>query len=80
MQVSGTNEAIILWDPMLRNITVDTATITNALSVAVRHEAPGASGIVYANITSTGSGSGTGFYSTLGPNPPDVIFVNNSFR
>ncbi len=42
--------------PTLRNITFDTATITDALSVAVRYESPGATGIVFANITSTGSG------------------------
>jgi hypothetical protein len=80
LQVSGTDQAIIVWDPTLRNITVDTATITNALRVAVRYESAGASGITFANITSTGSGSGTGFYSSLGTAPAGVTFVNNSFR
>jgi hypothetical protein len=80
LQVSGTDQAIVVWDPTLRNITVDTATITNALRVAVRYESAGASGITFANITSTGSGSGTGFYSSLGTAPAGVTFVNNSLR
>jgi hypothetical protein len=80
LYVSGTQQAIILWDPTLRNITFDTATITDALSVAVRYESPGATGIVLANITSTGSGSGRGFYSSLGSSPDGVTFVANSFR
>jgi hypothetical protein len=80
LQVNGTQQAITLWDPTLRNITVDTATITNALRVAVRYESAGASGITFANITSTGSGSGTGFRSSEGPSPPGVTLINNSFR
>ena len=70
LHVTGTQQAIILWDSTLRNITFDTADITNALKFAVRHEAAGATGIVYANITSTGSGSSDGFYSSAGnPRP-----------
>ncbi len=79
LHVTGTQQAIILWDSTLRNITFDRADITNALSFAVRHEAAGASGIVYANITSTGSGS-RGFYSSMGTRPPGVTFTNNSFH
>ena len=62
------------------DITFDTATITNALEFAVRYESARASGITFANITSTGSGSGQGFYSSLGAAPAGVTFVNNSFR
>ncbi len=80
LQVNGTQQAIIVWDPSLRNITVDTATITNALRFAVRFESPGASGITFANVTSTGSGSGQGFHSSEGPSPPGVTFINDSFR
>jgi hypothetical protein len=80
LTVTGTQQALILWDPTLQNVTVDTATIANALAHAVRHEAPGATGITYANITSTGSGAGTGFYSSQGTSPPGVTFTNNSFR
>jgi hypothetical protein len=58
LKVSGTDQAIIVWDPTLRNITVDTAMITNALRVAVRFESAGASGITFVNVTSKGSGSG----------------------
>ena len=80
LNVNRTQVAIMLWDSTLRNITIDTATITNALRYAVAHEAPGATGIVLANITSTGSGGGSGFYSSLGANPPGVTFSNNSFH
>lgn len=80
LYVRGTQQAIMLWDGTLRDVTVDTADIVDALSVAVRYESPGATGIVLANIRSTGSGSGKGFQSSLGPSPPGVTFINNSFR
>ena len=80
LQVTGTQQAIMLWDPTLRDIRVDTAEIADALTYAVRYESPGASGITFANITSTGSGSGRGFYSSLGSSPPGVTFIDNSFR
>jgi hypothetical protein len=80
LTVVGTQQAIILWDRTLRNITVNGAVISNALAYAIRHEARGATGIVYANVTSTGSGSGRGFYSSLGSRPTGVTFVSNSLR
>jgi hypothetical protein len=79
LHVSGTQQAIILWDPTLRNITFDTATITNALDVAVRYETVGSTGIHLNNITSTGSGN-YGFYSSQGKNPAGVTFLNDSFH
>jgi hypothetical protein len=79
LHVSGTQQAIILWDPTLRNITFDTATITNALKFAVRYESARASGITFANITSTGSGV-QGFYSSLGANPAGVTFDDVSLH
>jgi len=80
LKVTGTQQAIMLWDPTLRDIRVDTAQIADALAYAVRYESPGASGITLANITSTGSGTGRGFYSSLGPSPPGVTFIDDSFR
>ena len=59
-----TQQAIILWDSTLRNITIDGATITGALDNAVRYEQPG-SGILLKDIVSTGSGV-TGFSSSYG--------------
>ena len=47
--VTGTYQAVILWDSTLRNITIDGATITNARYNAVRYENPG-SGIVLKDI------------------------------
>ena len=79
LTVNGTQQAIIVWDSTLRGITFDTVTVTNALSFAVRHEAPGATGITYAHITSTGSGE-QGFYSSQGTKPPGVTFIGNSFH
>ncbi len=80
LRVIGTQQAIMLWDRTLHDITVDGAVITDALNVAVRFEAPGASEILLSNISSTGSGSGKGFHSSLGPSPPGVTFVNDSFH
>jgi hypothetical protein len=79
LKVYKTQQAIMLWDPTLKNITVDTATITNALKYAVRYETKGATGIVLKNITSTGSGS-RGFYSSQGSSPAGISFSNNSFN
>jgi hypothetical protein len=80
LTVTGTQQAIILWEPTLRDITIDGARISDALSVAVRYESPGATGITLANIASTGSGSGRGFQSSLGSSPDGVTFVHNSFE
>ena len=77
LTVNRTQQAVILWDETLHDITIDGATITNALAVAVRYEGPGRN-IVLRNITSTGSGD-NGFYSSMGANPPGVTFSGNSF-
>jgi hypothetical protein len=80
LSVVGTQQAIMLWDPTLHDITIDTAVIADTRDYAVRFESPGATEIVLANITSTGSGSGKGFESSLGSDPPGVTFVNDSLR
>lgn len=80
LTVTGTQQALILWDGTLRNITVDYADISGALNTAVRYEAAGASGITLANIWSTGSGSGSGWVSSLGAQPSGVVLDNNSFH
>lgn len=80
LHVRGTQQAIMLWDPTLRDITFDTADIVDPLAYAVRFESPGATGIDLINMTSTGSGSGKGFESSLGPTPPGVTFTNDSLR
>jgi hypothetical protein len=79
LRVTGTWQAVILWDKTLRDISIDDARITDARNVAVVFESPGADGIVFSNFYSTGSGAGRGFYSTLGDRPPGVTFVNSSF-
>jgi len=80
LDVVGTQEAIILADPTLRNITIESATITNALLYAVFYETTGAQGIVLSQVTSTGSGSGRGFFSTQGPSPPGIDFFDTSLH
>jgi hypothetical protein len=79
LRVTGTWQAIILWDDTLHNITIEDARITDVRNVAVVVECPGANGIVFSNVTSTGSAAGKGFYSSLGDSPPGVTFVNSSF-
>jgi hypothetical protein len=79
LKVSGTQQAIMLWDSTLQNITIEDSTISDAARFAVRYEGLGATGIILKNITSTGSGQ-QGFYSSLGANPPGVTFSDNSFR
>jgi hypothetical protein len=78
LTVTGTQQAIIIWDSTLHDIVIDTATVTGALSSGVRYEEPG-KGIFLANVTTTGSGE-QGFYSTLGNRPPGLTFINDSFR
>lgn len=77
LRVTGTQQAIMLWDPTLRNIVIEDSTITGAKDTAVRYEQ--GSAITLRRVTSTGSGQ-DGFYSSLGPNPPAVTFVDSSLR
>ena len=75
LTVLGTQQAIILWEPALHDITFDSVTIRDALRFAIRYESIGASGITFANITSIRSGC-QGFFSSEGTAPPGVTFVN----
>jgi hypothetical protein len=80
LSVQGTANALILWDDTLHDWTIRDSTITNATDNAVRYESPGATGISFTNVVSTGSGSGRGFYSSLGDAPPGVTFTNTSWH
>ena len=77
LHVRGTQQAIMLWDATLHDITIDTADISGALRFAIRYE--GGKAITLANVTSTGSGS-AGFSSSLGSTPAGVTFVNDSLK
>ncbi len=79
LSVVGTQQAIILWEPRLHDITFDGATIRDALRYAVRYESIGGSGIVFANMTSTGSGV-QGFFSSQGVTPAGVALTNTDLR
>lgn len=78
LTVTGTQQAIIIWDSTLHDIVVDTATVTGALSHGVRYEDPGKD-IFLANVTTVGSGE-QGFHSSLGNAPPGLVFVDSSFQ
>ena len=77
LRVTGTQQAIMLWDPTIRNIVIEDSTITNAKDTAVRYEQ--GSTITLRRVTSTGSGQ-YGFYSSLGASPPGVTFTDSSLR
>jgi hypothetical protein len=77
MQVSGTVEAVMLWDTTLRDIVIEDSTITGARKSAVRYE--GGSAISIRRVTSTGSGQ-LGFYSTLGPSPSGISITDSSLN
>ena len=79
MSVSGTDQAVILWDSTIHDWTIRDSTITGATSFAVRYEDPG-TGISFTNVTSTGTNTGRGFYSSLGSHPPGVTFTNTSWE
>lgn len=79
LRVTGTQQAVILWDSTMRNITIDDVVVDGALGYAVRYEGAGSTGIVLSNITTRNSGY-QGFYSTQGSRPTGVTFINNSFR
>jgi hypothetical protein len=78
LRVRGTDQAIILWDPTLRNIRIESSTITNARQIAIRYETTGSTGISLINNVSTGSGQ-SGFYSGQGAAPAGITFSGNSF-
>jgi len=79
LHVIGTQQAILLWKPTLHDIRFDVADIRDALGYAVRYESVGGTGIVFSNVTSTGSGL-QGFFSTQGSAPPGVTLINTSLR
>ncbi len=77
MTVTGTSQAIIVWDSTVRNIVIEDSTVTGAERSAVRYEQGGT--LTLRRVTSTGSGE-IGFYSSLGSTPPSVSFVESSIR
>jgi hypothetical protein len=79
LQVSGTQQALILWTPTVHDITFADITITGALRYAVRYETLGATGILMVNITSTGSGE-QGFFSSEGADPPGLTLQDDDLR
>jgi len=74
LHVIGTQQAIMLWDPTLKNIVIDTADLRPKV-LAVQYQTIGATGIILENIVSD-----KGFYSDQGNNPIGVTFINNSFN
>jgi len=79
LRVTGTQQAIMLWDPTLRNLRFEDVRIAGALDYAVRFETVGATGIVLSDVRSTGSGY-AGFFSTQGRAPAGITFTNTALR
>ena len=73
MIVTGTDQAVILWDATIHDIAIVDSTITNATDTAIRYELGGT--VTLRRVVSTDS-THHGFYSSLGPNPPGVTFDN----
>jgi hypothetical protein len=79
LHVVGTQQAIILWKPTLHDIRFDGADIRDALGYAVRYESISGTGIMFSNMSSSGSGL-RGFYSTQGSAPTGVTLTNDSLH
>ena len=71
MLVTGTAQAVILWDSTIRDIVIEDSTITDAAMFAVRYELGGT--VTLRRVRSTGSGQ-AGFHSSIGAKPPGVTF------
>ncbi len=77
LHVTGTDQAVIFWDPTIHDIVVEDSTITGAKQFAVRYELGEA--VTLRRVSSTGSGR-NGFYSSLGANPSGVAFDSDDLR
>lgn len=77
IDVTGTNQAIEIWDATINGLLIEKAAIRNVRSRAVRYETGKA--VTLKDMVSTGTPSGVGFYSSKGATPADVTFINCSF-
>ena len=76
-KVTGTNQAVMLWDATLHDIVIEDTTFTGAKQFAIRYEeAAAARRVTLRRVTSTGSGQ-QGFFSYSGSNPPGVTFIDS---
>ena len=73
MLVTGTAQAVILWDPTIRDIVIEDSTITDAAMFAVRDLSRAVS-VTLRRARSTGSGQ-AGFHSSIVCRPagPDLL-------
>ena len=68
-KVTGTNQAVMLWDATLHDIVIEDTTFTGAKQFAIRYEeAAAARRVTLRRVTSTGSGQ-QGFFSYSGSAP-----------
>jgi len=70
VHVRGTRQALILWDPTMRNVEVADTDIADTLDVAVRYEG---GQVALRRVVSTGSPNGRGFYTRLAATPDLVL-------
>jgi hypothetical protein len=76
LNVTGTRQAIEIWDETVRNLVIEDSSISGALSYAVRYEH---GEVTLRRVTSANSGQ-AGFYSSQGANPPGVTFIDCTLR
>jgi hypothetical protein len=82
LRVEGTQQAIIMWDGTLRDVTFEDVEITNVLAYAVRYETTSdtwPANVVLRDVTSRGSGYG-GFKSAGGREAPGLTLERSSLR
>jgi hypothetical protein len=82
--VTGTQQAVLLWEDTLHDVSFQDVTVSNAKAYAIRYEtitgSPMPYNIKFDRVTSTGSGY-RGFYSaSQGSTPPGVTITNSSLR
>ncbi len=73
-KLTGTPQAIMIWSRTLTNLLIENTTIINATTFGVRYEY--GSAVTLRCVTYTGPGKK--FYSSLGPNPPEVTFDDSA--
>lgn len=76
LNVTGTRQAIEIWDETVRNLVIEDSSISGALSYAVRYEH---GEVTLRRVTSANSGQ-AGFYSSQGASPPGVTFIDCTLR
>lgn len=76
-EITGTDQAIMLWESSTKRVLFENVRITGATKYGVSFEA--GSQITFRSVVSTDSGV-RGFHSSLGPEPSGLTLINTSFH